>query len=548
MTIEFWQETAELKRKNVAAQVPKEWMLERVPTPEEEPNAYEYLKKCLPKEENDIADLTIIELAQEIARGTFSSLQVTTIFCRRAALLHQLTNCCSEIFFARALDRAKELDQYFAQNDKVIGPLHGIPISLKDQVNLEGIDSAIGYVSLVNKPIKRAQISNIANVLDDLGAVLYVKTTTPVAMMSAETVSNIYGSTLNSCNRKVSCGGSSGGEGALVGARASLLGLGTDIGGSVRIPSGFQGLYGLRGSSNRLPYCNIRNSMANQPLVCSVVGPMATDIEDLKLFTKLVIDSKPWLKDPKCPPIPWREFKVSEKLSFGFIDVSVYSYIHPPIKRALKMVKERLLKEGHEIIQFEPPISFPQMAELWHRIVCADGGREISEECRRSGEPIREEILVANDDGSVSKEACITEFWDDAGLQYKYQQEFDQYWLSTSSMTKTGRPVDGLLLPLLAVTSYKIGDCKNFFSLFFTQAFNLLDYTVVTTPVTKADRDVDLIETQYQPLNKLDELSYKYYDPELFHGTPVGIQAVAPRYEEERAIHLSQTISKVLNS
>lgn len=301
MTIEFWQETAELKRKNVAAQVPKEWMLERVPTPEEEPNAYEYLKKCLPKEENDIADLTIIELAQEIARGTFSSLQVTTIFCRRAALLHQLTNCCSEIFFARALDRAKELDQYFAQNDKVIGPLHGIPISLKDQVNLEGIDSAIGYVSLVNKPIKRAQISNIANILDDLGAVLYVKTTTPVAMMSAETVSNIYGSTLNSCNRKVSCGGSSGGEGALVGARASLLGLGTDIGGSVRIPSGFQGLYGLRGSSNRLPYCNIRNSMANQPLVCSVVGPMATDIEDLKLFTKLVIDSKPWLKDPKCP-------------------------------------------------------------------------------------------------------------------------------------------------------------------------------------------------------------------------------------------------------
>lgn len=320
MTVTSWQESAILKRKNVAAQIPKEWILQRLPTAEEEPNAYEYLKKILPKEENDIADLTIIELAQRIANGTFSSFQVTKVFCRRAALLHQLTNCCSEIFFTRALDRAKELDQYFAQNDKVVGPLHGIPISLKDQVNLEGMDSAIGYVGLVNRPINKEQVSNIAKILEDLGAVLYVKTTTPVAMMSGETVSNIYGSTLNSCNRKLSCGGSSGGEGALVGARASLLGLGTDIGGSIRLPSGFQGLYGLRCSSNRLPYCNIRNSMANQPLVCSVVGPMATDIKDLKLFTKLIIDSKPWLNDPKSPPIPWREFMIEGKLSFGNVN------------------------------------------------------------------------------------------------------------------------------------------------------------------------------------------------------------------------------------
>lgn len=246
MTVTSWQESAILKRKNVAAQIPKEWILQRLPTAEEEPNAYEYLKKILPKEENDIADLTIIELAQRIANGTFSSFQVIKVFCRRAALLHQLTNCCSEIFFTRALDRAKELDQYFAQNDKVVGPLHGIPISLKDQVNLEGMDSAIGYVGLVNRPINKEQVSNIAKILEDLVTVLYVKTTTPVAMMSGETVSNIYGSTLNSCNRKLSCGGSSGGEGALVGARASLLGLGTDIGGSIRLPSGFQGLYGLR--------------------------------------------------------------------------------------------------------------------------------------------------------------------------------------------------------------------------------------------------------------------------------------------------------------
>lgn len=96
--------------------------------------------------------------------------------------------------------------------------------------------------------------SEMVQELRDLGAVLYCKTSVPHTLMTGETVNNIIGYTWNPKNRNLSCGGSSGGEGALIGLRGSPAGFGTDIGGSIRIPAAFNGLYGLRPSAGRLPY------------------------------------------------------------------------------------------------------------------------------------------------------------------------------------------------------------------------------------------------------------------------------------------------------
>ncbi|CUM67387.1 uncharacterized protein PRCAT00005081001 [Priceomyces carsonii] len=540
-----WEAIAKSKREALVSKIPADWVLNTLPSAEDEPNVCNYLAKILPQEETAIANLTIAELSSQIASGKLSSHRVTSVFCKRASFVHQLTNCCSEIFIDRALARALKLDDYLKKNGKPIGPLHGIPISLKDQVNLEGIDTAIGYVSLVNKPVKKEDVSNIATILEDLGAVFYVKTTTPTAMMSGETVSNLLGPTLNSCNRKISCGGSSGGEGALVGGRGSLLGLGTDIGGSIRLPSNAQGLFGLRCSTGRIPYCKITNSNAHQPVIRSVVGPMATDLNDLKLFTKAIINTEPWKNDPLCPHIPWREFEIKGKLSYGVLDLTKGHYLHPPIKRALRMTRNALTSDGHEVLDIASPIPLFEMLDLCMRILRADGGKEIIAECEKSGEPVRNEVLVRNDDGSLSDERTITEFWDDAGLRYEYQQIFDKFWQSTVSLTSTGRPIDGFLLPLHATTGYKVGDFRRL-GTFFTPIFNLLDYSVVAMPITKADKEVDIIETLYKPLNELDEICYKYYDPELFDGTPVGLQVIAPRYEEERAIFLTEIAEKAL--
>lgn len=104
------------------------------------------------------------------------------------------------------------------------------------------------------------------------GAVLYVKTSVPHTLMCGETVNNIIDYTWNPTNRNLSSGGSSGGEGALISLKGSPVGFGTDIGGSIRIPASFNGLYGLRPSTGRLPYQGMANSFDGAPGVLSVVG------------------------------------------------------------------------------------------------------------------------------------------------------------------------------------------------------------------------------------------------------------------------------------
>jgi amidase len=134
----------------------------------------------------------------------------------------------SEIFFDKAVTHAKELDAYFQETGKTKGPFHGLPISIKDNINIIGYDTTIGFTSLANKPATHN--STIIDSLLEAGAVFYCKTNVPTAMMIAETVNNLFGRTVNPLNRKLTTGGSSGGESALIAFGGSRIGIGSDIG------------------------------------------------------------------------------------------------------------------------------------------------------------------------------------------------------------------------------------------------------------------------------------------------------------------------------
>jgi len=148
--------------------------------------------------------------------------------------------------YPEAIERAKFLDKYLEETGQMIGPLHGLPISLKDCMIVPPHPASIGMAYYANKSTTEATI--IVNILAKLGAVFYVKTTTPTAMMMMETVSHVWGDTLNPYHTGTSSGGSSGGEAALLAMRGSPLGVGTDIGGSIRIPSSFNNLFGFKPS------------------------------------------------------------------------------------------------------------------------------------------------------------------------------------------------------------------------------------------------------------------------------------------------------------
>lgn len=267
-------------------------------------------------------------------------------------------HCLHEIFFDTAIKDAEALDAYFAEHKKPIGPLHGLPVSLKDQFHVKGVETTMGYVGWIGTfqgkkgdPRSYTFESEMVRELRELGAVLYVKTSVPHTLMAGETVNNIIGYTQNSTNRLLSSGGSSGGEGTLIGCHGSPVGFGTDIGGSIRIPAAFNGLFGIRPSSGRLPYEGMANSMDGQNTVLSVVGPLATTVGGLKLVTKSLLETKPWLHDPLVHEIPWRQeqAELPKKLAFGVIKTDGVVRCNPPVRRAIDTLVEKLEKAGHEV-------------------------------------------------------------------------------------------------------------------------------------------------------------------------------------------------------
>lgn len=139
-----WKLRARAKRSAQATLIPSEWRLKSIP---DFTNARDYIRTSglLSPTELAITEITDARVLQKnIQSGELSALAVTTAYCKRAAIAQQLTGCLTEILFETALDRARELDEIFEREGRVIGPLHGIPISFKDNYDVKDVDSTIG--------------------------------------------------------------------------------------------------------------------------------------------------------------------------------------------------------------------------------------------------------------------------------------------------------------------------------------------------------------------------------------------------------------------
>jgi amidase len=290
-----------------------------------------------------------------------------------------------EIFFDQAIADAEFLDKQFVAKNGLVGPLYGLPVSFKDQFHVRGVETTMGYVGWIGtfEGVKgtdkeRKVESELVREIRAVGGIPFCKTSLPHTVMSLETFNNIVGYTYNPHNRLMSCGGSSGGEGALIAMRGSPLGFGTDIGGSIRfvllfgqsiqplnivcsIPAAFNGLYGIRPSFGRLPYDGIANSMPGQSFIPSVCGPMASTARALRLAIQSTLSQEPWLHDPAVIELPWREERATmpptdaSKLTFGIYPTDGVVNPLPPVKRAMEMVKTLIHKLGHDTIDWNPP-------------------------------------------------------------------------------------------------------------------------------------------------------------------------------------------------
>lgn len=191
--------------------------------------------------------------------------------------------------------------------------------------------------------------SILVTLLRDLGAIPgHVKTNVPTGMMMIKSENRLWGETLNPFSKVLSPGGSSAGEGALGALRGAPVGVGTDLGGSIRIPASWGGLYSLKPSSGRFPTMGVRDGVTGLRTINAVNGPMAAELESVRMYCKAVVGAEPWRYDPECVPIPWREgqMPVGRKLRIGVLRNDGVVRCQPPVERALDIVRKALEDSG----------------------------------------------------------------------------------------------------------------------------------------------------------------------------------------------------------
>ncbi|KAJ5211857.1 acetamidase [Penicillium cinerascens] len=540
-----WEERAADKRNRIDDSIPSEWKIQNLPTDD---SVFDFPQRSglLSGQELTITQSSATDLVKKLAQGELKAVDVTIAFCKRAALAHQLVNCCLEFFPEAAIAQAKELDAYYEKHKKPIGPLHGLPISLKDQLRVKGLETSMGYVSWLGKYDTTESV--LVTLLRKAGAIFYTKTNVPQTLMVCETVNNIIGRTVNPRNKNWSCGGSSGGEGAMVGIRGGVIGVGTDIGGSIRVPSAFNFLYGIRPSHGRMPYAKMANSMEGQETVHSVVGPIAHSAEDLKLFLTSVLAEEPWKYDPKVVPIPWRQAEedaVKSKLHSGGLTLGYFScdgvvLPHPPILRGIEKVVSTLNQNGHSVHPWTP-YKHDFGHDLINNIYAADGSTDVLSNINASGEPSIPNIkdLLNPDKGQIN----MNELWDVHLKKWDYQSEYLDKWREFED--RLGKEVDAIIAPITATAAIRHNQFRYYG---YASVINLLDFTSVVVPVTFADKSVDVKKADHQPLGQLDAAVQAEYDPEAYDGAPVAVQVIGRRLTEEKTLAIAQEIGRLLGN
>ncbi|NXB66011.1 FAAH1 hydrolase, partial [Struthidea cinerea] len=316
-----------------------------------------------------ILSLPLLELTGRLQEGSLSPRTVLYTYLEKALEVTQQTNCLRH-FIPECEEQLREI-----QRHKEKGLLYGIPVSIKDHIGHKGHLATCGLVQCLGTPMEEDSV--LVKVLKRQGAIPFAMTNVPQSLFSYDCSNPIFGQTLNPFNPQKSPGGSSGGEGALIAGGGSILGIGSDIGGSIRLPSSFCGLCGLKPTAERLRWVlGLPFQPSSWQIPCAV-GPMARDVDSLALCMKALLCQEMFQLDPSVPPIPFNEevYSSSTPLRVGYYDTDGYFPLPPCMRRAVQETRRALQAAGHQLVPFSPPRIPYVMTELFFKTFFADGGR-----------------------------------------------------------------------------------------------------------------------------------------------------------------------------
>lgn len=495
------------------------------------------------------------DLADMIARGDVTACEVVEAHIARIERVNAHINAVVVRRYDHARQEAADIDKRRAQG-KELGRLAGVPISIKESIDVVGLPSTAGLRSMASN-IARQNDIHVAR-LQAEDAIVLVKTNVAQLLLYMESDNPLYGRTNNPWDVTRAPGGSSGGETALLAAGGTAMGLGTDIGGSIRCPASFCGVAGIKPTTGRCDDpCRLSISTGQRAII-SQVGPFARDTTDLALGLDIIAGGTPF-DFPSVPPLGDHRRVQVEGLRVGYcFDDGVFS-VSPAVRRAVKEAACDLASLGATVTEWQIPR--PEEAiQVFYGLLAADGTRLLRETSKgnkldprvkalmmlgRLPRPMNQiigSLLATIGQRQLAKAlSCFgrvgaDEYWRFTERQTAYRRSF----LAALDQTPIGA-LDAIVLPSFAVPAMTHGASREIgLGGGYMLLANLLGFPAGSLPYTivrvgeETDRaeSFDIVENTARAVETASG------------GLPIGVQILARPWREDVVLAVMQALEK----
>jgi Asp-tRNA(Asn)/Glu-tRNA(Gln) amidotransferase A subunit family amidase len=319
---------------------------------------------------NDLLFLPAVSMAEQIRKKKISPVEVLGAHLAQIEKLNPRLNAFVQIDAERARKAAHDAEAAVMQG-KPLGPLHGVPISIKSSVEVAGMLCEAG--TRLRAGFVATQDAPVVTRLKNAGAIVLGVTNTPELLMAWETDNLLYGRANSPWDLERTPGGSSGGEAAAIAAGMSAGGVGSDGGGSIRVPAHFSGICGLKPTPGRIPVTGHFPASAGPFALIGVVGPMARSVADLKVLFEVMQGTD--IGDTCAAPVPvrWPSKKEARKLRIAYFEDDGRTPVTPETRAAVGTAAEALRSEGFQVDRFRPD-GLEEARRLWHKFFVVAGG------------------------------------------------------------------------------------------------------------------------------------------------------------------------------
>lgn len=448
--------------------------------------------------------LPLRELNIRIATGQISSKALTRAYLDRIETINPQINAVVHLEAETAMKHAERND-IALKSGETPGKLFGIPMTIKDSLNTYDMITTWGTSG--RKDFRPGKDATCVARLRQEGAVLMGKTNTPEFTLAFKSSNNLFGRTSNPYDLSRTSGGSSGGAAALIAAGGTPFDVGTDTGGSIRLPAHFCGVAGIKPTTGRVPCTG--NGLPSMGLIAPLTqpGPMARTVDDLSYL--LDIMSGPDNLDPHCVPTPWQDPNAVDvtNLRIAWHTDNGLMTPTPEIVATVEKVRE-LLSEDNKRVSEARPTGVEMSAMIYGHLMRADDGEMV------------EALLEQNHTESPSPEvAAILERSGHPITAREFAQVISLWHSYQSSMLSLFDDFDVLICPVNAHTAIPHDQAEDFLAYTYTAAYNLTGWPGL---VIRAGTDPD--------------------------GLPIGVQILAAPFREDRCLAVGKWLEDQLGT